>query len=271
MLKKLVSVGAGLAMLAGGVASAATYYEGPGRIEIHDSPTHIEPAAPDRDGAGERPPRRDYALAGAGALALGALIAAPWYIRTWMRTGSPVFPFYLSIWPAEAPGWDVARSRLYQSLLSMYGDPHSALDYVLAPIRLAVSAQPDQPAHYDGVLGIAFLFALPLLAWALYGRRLDAELRIAVLVSTAMLLFWLFSSQQLRFLLPALPGFAVAIAAAGMAAEDAGLGRPSARPRSAFPSSWRGSPSSIPSGRSSAGSRRPPISRGGSITTPTTS
>jgi hypothetical protein len=37
-------------MLAGGVASAATYYEGPGRIEIHDSPTHIEPAAPDRDG-----------------------------------------------------------------------------------------------------------------------------------------------------------------------------------------------------------------------------
>ena len=57
-----------------------------------------------------------------------------------MRTGSPVFPFYLSIWPGEAPGWDAARSRLYQSLLSMYGDPHSALDYVLAPIRLAVNA-----------------------------------------------------------------------------------------------------------------------------------
>jgi len=40
-----------------------------------------------------------------------------------------------------------------------------------------------------------------------------------------MLLFWLFSSQQLRFLLPALPGIAVAVAAAGMAAEDARLGR----------------------------------------------
>ncbi len=182
-------------------------------------------AAPDRRGEGEGPARRDYALAGAGALALGALIAAPWYIRTWMRTGSPVFPFYLSIWPGEAPGWDAARSRLYQSLLAMYGDPHSALDYVLAPIRLAVNAQPDQPARYDGVLCIAFLFALPLLAWALYRRRLDVEARIAVLVSAALLLFWLFSSQQLRFLLPALPGIAVAVAAAGMAAEDAGLGR----------------------------------------------
>ena len=182
-------------------------------------------AAPDRRGEGEGPARRDYALAGAGALALGALIAAPWYIRTWMRTGSPVFPFYLSIWPGEAPGWDAARSRLYQSLLAMYGDPHSALDYVLAPIRLAVNAQPDQPARYDGVLGIAFLFALPWLAWALYRRRLDVEARIAVLVSAALLLFWLFSSQQLRFLLPALPGIAVAVAAAGMAAEDAGLGR----------------------------------------------
>ncbi len=180
---------------------------------------------PHPGGKSGRPSRLQLAVAGAGGLLLGALIAAPWYIRTWMRTGSPVFPFYLNIWPGEAPGWDVARSRLYQSLLSMYGDPQGPLDYVLAPVRLAVSAQPDQEARYDGVLGIAFLFAIPLLAWALYRRRLDVELRIAVLVSSAMLVFWLLSSQQLRLLLPALPGFAVAMAASGMAAEDAGRGR----------------------------------------------
>jgi len=158
---------------------------------------------------------RRVARTGAGALALGALVAAPWYVRTWVRTGSPVFPFYLDVWPGQAPGWDRERARLYQSLLSMYGDAHTVLDYLLAPVRLALTAQPDQPPHYDGVLGIAFLFALPLLVWALVTRRLDAELRIAALVSTAMLIFWLFSSQQLRFLLPALPGFAVATVAAG--------------------------------------------------------
>src|SRR5262249_37315829 len=119
-------------------------------------------AIQERNDENGRAPRVWILGAGVGGLLLGALIAAPWYVRTWMRTGSPVFPFYLDIWPGEAPGWDVARSRLYQSLLSTYGDPQSVLDYVLAPFRLAVSAQPDLPARYDGVLGISFLFALPV-------------------------------------------------------------------------------------------------------------
>ena len=164
-------------------------------------------------------------MTGAPALVLGALIAAPWYLRTWIRTGSPVFPFYLNIWPGEAPGWDVERSRLYQSLLSTYGDSRNAIDYLLAPIRLAVSAQPDQTARYDGVLGIAFLFALPVLVWALARLRLDVELRIAAMISTAMFLFWLFSSQQIRLLLPALPGLAVSMVASGMVAEGAAKSR----------------------------------------------
>jgi hypothetical protein len=41
------------------------------------------------------------------------------------------------------------------------------------------------------------------------------ELRLAVLISACLFVFWLFSSQQLRYLLPALPGLAVAIAASG--------------------------------------------------------
>jgi hypothetical protein len=89
-----------------------------------------------------RMPRPRLVAMGAVALALGVLIVAPWYVRTWIRTGSPVFPFYLNIWPGEAPGWDIERSRLYQSLLSAYGAAHGPLDYVLAPVRLAVSAQP---------------------------------------------------------------------------------------------------------------------------------
>jgi hypothetical protein len=150
-----------------------------------------------------------------GALGLGVTFAAPWYARNWIRTGSPLFPFYLEMWPAQAPGWDLDRSRLYETLFSLYGDARSPLDYLWAPIRLAVAAQPDRPAYYDGVLGIAFVFALPLLGWALWRRRLDVELRLAVLISTALFVFWLFSSQQLRYLLPATPGLAVAIAVAG--------------------------------------------------------
>lgn len=149
-----------------------------------------------------------------GALGTGVALAAPWYVRNWIRTGSPLFPFYLGIWPAQAPGWDLERSQLYETLFSLYGNTQSAFDYLLAPVRLAVAAQPDQPSFYDGVLGIAVAFALPLIAWASWTRRLDVELRLATLVSACLFVFWLFSSQQLRYLLPALPGLAVASAAA---------------------------------------------------------
>lgn len=160
-----------------------------------------------------------------GALALGVTLAAPWYARNWIRTGSPLFPFYLEIWPAQAPGWDLERSRLYETLFSLYGDVRGPLDYLWSPLRLAVAAQPDQPAYYDGVLGIAFVFALPLLVWALWRRRLDIELRLALVISAGLFVFWLFSSQQLRYLLPATPGLAVAIAVAGH-----GLDRTVSRP-----------------------------------------
>lgn len=159
-----------------------------------------------------------------GALGVGVTIAAPWYIRNWIRTGSPLFPFYLEIWPAQAPGWDVERSRLYGTLFSLYGDVRSPLDYLWSPLRLAVAAQPDQPAYYDGVLGIVFVFALPLLGWALWRRRLDVELRLALVISAGLFVFWLFSSQQLRYLLPAAPGMAVAIAVAGQGL-DRSMGR----------------------------------------------
>ncbi len=167
------------------------------------------------DTSGPRPAPAITAASLVGALALGAALAAPWYARNWIRTGSPVFPFYLGIWPAEAAGWDLERSRLYETWFSLYGDTRTVLDYLWAPLRLAVAAQPDQPAYYDGVLGIAFVLALPLLAWARWRRRLDAPLRLAIVLSACLFVFWLFSSQQLRYLLPALPGLAVATAVAG--------------------------------------------------------
>ena len=173
----------------------------------------------------DRPSTALMAVGVLGALALGVTLAAPWYVRNWIRTGSPLFPFYLEIWPAQAPGWDLERSRLYETLFSLYGDIGGPLDYLWSPIRLAVAAQPDQPAFYDGVLGIAFIFALPMLAWALWRRRLDIELHLAVLISAGLFVFWLFSSQQLRYLLPAAAGLAVAIAVAGSGLER-GLSRP---------------------------------------------
>ena len=152
-------------------------------------------------------------VSGFAALVLAAVIAAPWYLRTWAETGSPVFPFYMNIWPGEAEGWDVERSELFQIMNAQYGGASkSALDYVAAPWNLSVAAQPELPAYFDGVLGIAFLLGLPLVIWALWKFELPVELKAALGVCGVMFLFWLFSSQQLRYLLPIVPVLAIAIA-----------------------------------------------------------
>jgi hypothetical protein len=167
-------------------------------------------------------------VAGFAMLGLGAVLAAPWYLRTWARTGNPVFPFFLTLLGGQAPGWDLERSQLYESMFSVYGGALTPLDFLLSPLRLSVASQMHEPAYYDGVLGVAFAFAGALIAWALISRELDTEIGLALLVSFTLFVFWLFSSQQLRYMLPAVPALAVALAVIGQRAAQAlgaGLGR----------------------------------------------
>jgi hypothetical protein len=161
------------------------------------------------------------------ALGVGVALASPWYIRTWAWTGSPVFPFYSTLWPGHAPGWDEGRARLLESLIQLYGRSSSVLDYVLSPLYVSILAQPELPQGYEGVLGPAFLLGAPLLVWAFRRGALDVELRLAALVAGAMFVLWLFGSQVIRYLLAAMPALAVAIAAAaaGAAASWGRIGR----------------------------------------------
>lgn len=152
------------------------------------------------------------------ALLVAGAIASPWYLKTWKQTGSPIFPFYMSFWKGEAAGWDVERSALFQAMNSQYGGyEKNIVDYVLSPFRISVLAQPEQPPLFDGVIGVAFLIGLPVLIWALWKFELPAEVKVGAGVCGVMFLFWLFSSQQIRYLLPILPVLAVGICAAGQA------------------------------------------------------
>jgi|CXWL01.1.fsa_nt_gi hypothetical protein len=153
-------------------------------------------------------------LGGFAALLLAGVFASPWYVRNWVATGSPVFPFYMSIWKGAAEGWDVERSNLFQGMNSQYGGAGAnPVNYLTAPFRVSLAAQPEDPPLYDGVLGPMFLIGLPLLIWAFWKRDVAVEAKIAAGVAGVMFLFWMFSSAQLRYLLPIVPALAVAIAA----------------------------------------------------------
>jgi hypothetical protein len=155
-------------------------------------------------------------MLGGGFLALlGALaLASPAYVRTWMQTGSPLFPYYLNVWSGSAPGWDVERSELLQLMSAQYGGlDKSILDYLLLPWNLSIKAQPEIAQNFDGVLGVAFLLGLPLLIWALWKFEVRVEANICAAIAGVFFLFWLSSSPQMRYLLPALPLLAIALAA----------------------------------------------------------
>jgi hypothetical protein len=157
-------------------------------------------------------------MMGLGSLGVGILLASPWYIRTLMWTGSPLFPLYSTLWPGHAPGWDSGRAELLDALLQVYGRSANALDYLLSPFSVSILAQPELPRHYEGVLGPAFLVGTPLVIWAFRRRYLDVDLRLASLVAGGIFVLWLLGSQVVRYLLPAMPPMAVAIAASAAAA-----------------------------------------------------
>lgn len=155
---------------------------------------------------------------GAAALAGAVALASPWYLRNWARTGNPVYPFAVDLLGGVAAGWDAERARLYEAFFGLWGGAdRGLLEQVLAPVRIALVARLEDPARYDGVLGVAMLAGLPLVAWAAWRRRLEAEVMIAGALSAATFVAWLHASQQLRYLLPAVPGWALAIVAAARA------------------------------------------------------
>lgn len=150
-------------------------------------------------------------MKGFGAFIAASLTASPWYLRTWAKTGSPIFPFYMNLWKGAATGWDAERSNLFQAMNSNYGGAQKGVfDYLLAPLKISLVAQPESANYYDGVLGVSFLLGLVLIIWAWRKYDLPVELKIAVSASGIVFLFWLFSSEQLRYLLPIVPSLAAA-------------------------------------------------------------
>ena len=161
--------------------------------------------------------------AGLAALAGAFAIGCPWYLRTWVRTGSPVFPFFAGVWPGRAPGWDIERSTLLVGFNALYGGADKRpLDYLLAPFSVSLLGQREVAAAYEGVLGVSFLVAAALMVWALARGGLDTGLRVAAAAGGLFFVWWLVSAQVLRYLLPALPLLAVAGAGACAALTTSG-------------------------------------------------
>ncbi len=154
--------------------------------------------------AGLRARRLGAPLAFAGVC---AAVAAPWYVRNALLTGNPVFPFLprlfgYSFWSAEDLRW------LNDDVIAKRGVGRGAGDLLALPWHLVASQR-----FFDAEERISPLYGLCVPVMAAVGFRWR---RVGLLyaVGLAYAVFWFFSAQILRYLVPALPILGVAMAAA---------------------------------------------------------
>jgi hypothetical protein len=153
-------------------------------------------------------PRR-LLLLGLGLGLPTLLLGAPWYAKSYLYTGNPLYPmFFEQLGGIE---WSSQLSRQFFSWQQGMGMGRSVRDYLLLPMRVVLDADYSFD-RFDGHIGTFWLIAIPasiLVAWRT-GRGRD------VLICAGLyFVFWALSSQQLRFLIAALPLLAIA---AGQAA-----------------------------------------------------
>lgn len=143
------------------------------------------------------------------AVALGIptlLMAAPWWLKSYLDTGNPVYPFLYDVFGGRE--WSAELSRQLREYLHGIGMGRGWRDYLLLPFRVAWSGGPGYQ-RFDGRLGEAWLLLVPL---ALLVR--SAAARAYLLCAGLYFGLWALTSQQMRLLIPVLPLLAVACAGA---------------------------------------------------------
>lgn len=140
---------------------------------------------------------------------LVGLVACPWWIKNFIYTGNPIFPFAYGLLGGD--NWDPQRSQVLAEALAQWGGQRDTLGTLLLPWRVSLSGQFFSIEHFDGVIGCIFLAAAPLLLLS-SSLSLTSTVIFTFLVVEAV--FWSLMTHQVRFLLP---GLALAAALIGAA------------------------------------------------------
>lgn len=131
-------------------------------------------------------------------LLVAILTASPFYIRNFIQTANPFFPFLYSIFDGKF--LDQEKSNLIALYFQSFGPGRTFKDLLLLPLRLSLWARFDQPQNFDGQLHPLYLVVLCLL----FKRKNKFPSRSIVYIIPLYTLIWFLTSQQLRFLIPVL-------------------------------------------------------------------
>ncbi len=142
-----------------------------------------------------RAPRGKKGRAARDVLLFAAASGVWWYALIFSGTGDPAWPFFGSLFGYRFWSREDVASLLWS--LHRYGDGRSLGALLRLPFRFALGRSPSEP----GMAGAGL--ALLLLAIGVSVRRRLCRFPAAVAVAYAV--FWFFTTQQPRFLLPVVP------------------------------------------------------------------
>jgi hypothetical protein len=168
------------------------------------------------------PPRHRHVAANLRAcmwlVGIASAVLAPWLIRNLVLTGNPVTPLLQSVFHASGEEFiSPVVMRQSTEFLQRVGMGRDLGALFSLPWNLVMRSQPGVYTNSFG-FQITPLYVIALLAAGVVGRRLESPLLRPLLILIGLgTLFWFYSFQEARFLLPVF----VLIALVGALALDA--------------------------------------------------
>ncbi len=132
-------------------------------------------------------------------LGITVVVGCPFYIKNLILTGNPFYPLFYEVFGGK--GWDAELTRIHDIFLKHLGMGRDFWDYIRLPWNLSFHAKMNS-LRFDGVLGPIFILALPFLFAV---KKMPNTVKIGLIYSGFMFLFWAASAQQMRYLIPIFP------------------------------------------------------------------
>ena len=132
---------------------------------------------------------------------LAILVGSPWYIKSCIYTGNPVYPFLYNVFGGRY--WSTEAAEMYRSSQLSLGMGRGLSEFLLTPWNLTMNGFKffDTPRVY-GLIGAAFVGLIPLQILAGWSNKVITRLNIIILVFLAA---WFVLMQQSRYLIGVIP------------------------------------------------------------------
>ncbi|MBQ7257329.1 MAG: hypothetical protein IJS60_06505 [Abditibacteriota bacterium] len=130
-------------------------------------------------------------------IGVSVIVCACWYIRSFIWTGNPVYPFFYSIFHGK--DWSVELADFYASNQAKFGVGHSLKSFITTPIWMTIdhSSFYDVPGLYVGIV-LLITFPSMCLLWQVRKKNL-----LLTAISICLLyIIWFFLTHQSRYLIP---------------------------------------------------------------------